>query len=69
MPHLRDFATKRERIAYLNRIIDKIQMCRMLDRRLPHICDAEDGFVCSVDGYTKRSAEAEILYIELTEED
>ena len=67
MPHPRDFATKAERIAYLNRIIDKIQECRMLDRRLPHICDAEDGFVCNVDGYTKSKAETEILYIELTE--
>jgi len=69
MPHLRDFATKREHIAYLRRVLDKIQECRMRDRRLPHSCDAEDGTVCVVDVYTKRSAEAEILYIELTEED
>ena len=70
MPHLRDFATKRERIAYLRRVLEKIEECRMRDRRLPHSCDAEDGFFfCVVDGYSKRAAENEILYIELTEED
>lgn len=67
MPHLRDFATKRERIAYLCRVIDKIQECRRRDRRSPHICDAEEGMLCVVDGYSKKAAENEILYIELTE--
>jgi hypothetical protein len=69
MPLLRDFATKRERIAYLCRVIDKIQECRRRDRRLPHSCDAEEGMLCVVDGYSKSAAEREILYIELTEED
>jgi hypothetical protein len=69
MPLLRDFATKRERIAYLRRVLDKIEECRMRDRRLPHSCDAEDGMFCVADGYSKNSAEREILYIELREED
>jgi len=69
MPLLRDFATKRERIAYLYRVIDKIEECRMRDRRLPHSCDAEDEVLCVADGYSKKAAEREILYIELMEED